>query len=352
VGKLAIYKYVSFMFLVMSATLMILTIAGLFGGRTTPTTNHGLAMLVYALPFLFVGNVVMLIYWIVRKRWIWSAMPIFAILSCIPYIGTIYQFRFSSDVDASKAGFKIATYNVAMFGRETSGFKSGDILSEMKKQNVDILCLQEYSDVCGDRRNSDNYREYFPYHAYGKDDMIIYSRFPISQSNTIEFGNYTNNSAMWADVIINEKAFRVYNVHLETTGFNRTLRKVAKMELQGQTITENAIVQAIYGNYTMGMVVRARQCKIVAEDIESCMLPVIVCGDFNDVPYSYTYHTMLGNLVDGFKECGNGFMSTYRGLKKARIDYIFHDKSLSGQTYYKEDLSYSDHHPVFMKIAL
>jgi len=35
-----------------------------------------------------------------------------------------------------------------------------------------------------------------------------------------------------------------------------------------------------------------------------------------------------------------------------RIDYIFHDESMQGEKYYKEDMSYSDHNPVFMKIAL
>jgi endonuclease/exonuclease/phosphatase family metal-dependent hydrolase len=221
----------------------------------------------------------------------------------------------------------------------------------MKKQKVDILCLQEYNDQSGDRLNSNTYKDYFPYFVYGKKDMIIYSRFPIKESDIIDFGN-TNNSAMWADVNVNGKILRVFNTHLETTGFSRTLRKVAKMEVQGQTFTESAIVKAIYGNYTMGMVIRSRQSETVAKEIEACQLPVIVCGDFNDVPYSYTYHTMLGNLVDGFKECGSGFMSTYRGTKKVRIDYIFHDKTLEGQKYYKQELSYSDHDPVFMRIAL
>jgi endonuclease/exonuclease/phosphatase family metal-dependent hydrolase len=76
-----------------------------------------------------------------------------------------------------------------------------------------------------------------------------------------------------------------------------------------------------------------------------------VCGDFNDVPYSYVYNTMLGDLVDGFKECGSGLMYTFRS-RSVRIDYIFHSKSLKGITYYKLDQNYSDHYPVFMKIAL
>ena len=62
---------------------------------------------------------------------------------------------------------------------------------------------------------------------------------------------------------------------------------------------------------------------------------------------------MKGDLVDGFKECGSGWMYTFRGGKKnVRIDYIFHDKKYKGLTYYKKELTYSDHFPVFMKIEM
>jgi endonuclease/exonuclease/phosphatase family metal-dependent hydrolase len=60
---------------------------------------------------------------------------------------------------------------------------------------------------------------------------------------------------------------------------------------------------------------------------------------------------MKGQLVDGFKECGSGLMYTFRGKKKVRIDYIFHDEALTGETYYMQKLSYSDHYPVFMKLS-
>lgn len=350
-GKLAVYKYVSFMFLVASAILTVFTIAGLFGGQVTPAGNNALAMLVYALPFLLLGNVFILIYWLIRRRWRWAIMPTFTLLCCIPYIGTFYQPPFLSHTDKTMSGMVVATYNVAAFDKETSGFKSGDILGEMKRHNVDVLCIQEYKDQSGDRLNSETYKDWFPYHAFGREDMIIFSRYPIVKSEAIGFGN-TNNSAMWADINVAGSVVRVFNAHLETTGFNRTLRKVAKMELEGLTIKENAVIKALYGNYTMGMIVRARQSRMVAGEIAKSDVPVILCGDFNDVPYSYTYHTMRGNLVDGFKECGSGFMSTYRGKKKFRIDYIFHDKQLKGLEYFKQELTYSDHDPVFMKIAL
>ena len=62
---------------------------------------------------------------------------------------------------------------------------------------------------------------------------------------------------------------------------------------------------------------------------------------------------MKGNLVDGFKECGKGFMYTMReGMKRVRIDYIFHSDNMEGVYYYKHEASYSDHLPVFMRLNL
>ena len=247
----------------------------------------------------------------------------------------------------------MATYNVAMFGRETTGFIAQDILAEMRRQKVEVLCMQEYNNNSGDKINSESYKEYFPYMAKGRDDMMIFSRYPITKSKTIDF-EWTNNSAMWADIDANGRPFRVFNVHLETTGINRTMHKAAKLAHEGFQVDDNRLLSAIYGNYMIGMVIRAGQAEQVAQEIRNSKTPVIVCGDFNDVPYSYVYNTMLGNLVDGFKECGHGWMYTFRGgsKKSVRIDYIFHDESMKGLDYYKYDLTYSDHFPVFMKLEI
>jgi len=350
-GKQAVYKYISFMFLLISTLMAVFTLFGLFGGTVDPASGTAMAMLVYVLPYLLGGNVLMLIYWLVRRRWYWTAIPAIPLLCAIPYMGTVLQIGLFNDGETSRSGIKIATYNVAMFSRETSGFKAQDILAEMKRQNVDLLCMQEYEDVSGDKLNSNSYKDYFPYMATGRNDMVIYSRFPIERHETIDFGP-TNNSAMWADVNVNNHYVRVFNAHLETTGFNRALHHAAKEQMQGHPIESNVVIRAIYGNYTRGMVIRARQADLMAHLIQTSDYPAIVCGDFNDVPYSYVYNTMLGDLEDGFKECGKGIMYTYNsGKKKVRIDYIFHDKSLEAESYYTEEINYSDHYPVFMKVV-
>ena len=345
-------KYVSAMLLTLQVILTIFTFVALFGGNVTPVGHSARAMLVYVLPLLILGNVVMLLYWLIRRKWLFMLIPIITIACCIPYIGTMWQFRSIDKSADAQPGIKVATYNVFMFNRETSGFMAQDILAEMRRQNVDVLCMQEYNDVSGDKKNSDSYKEYFPHMVVGREDMVIYSRYPIKGSKKILFEE-TNNSAMWADIDVKGERIRVFNIHLETTGINRTLHKAGKLQAQGFDVDSNRLFEAVFGNYMLGMMFRSGQAVMVANEVRASENPVILCGDFNDVPYSYVYNTVLGNMVDGFKECGSGWAQTYRASKKpVRIDYIFHDEALKGLTYYKSELTYSDHYPVFMKLSL
>ena len=350
-GKLAVYKYFSFLFLLLTFALAGFTLFGLFGGDVPPYGSIARALLVYALPLFIIADFVMLIYWLIRRRWHWAAVPFVTILCCIPYMGTLFQISTQSKEADTKNGIKVATYNVGMFGHETTGFIAQDILAEMRRQKVDVLCMQEYNDHSGAQVNSESYKDYFPYMVMGRNDMIIFSRYPITQEKTIDFQR-TNNSAMWADIDANGTLFRVFNVHLQTTGINSTLHSAAQMMNQGILVDKSRILSAIYDNYAVGIVIRSGQAEEVAAEIQKSKTPVVVCGDFNDVPYSYVYNTMLGNLVDGFKECGHGYMHTWRGGNKrlVRIDYIFHDERMKGLDYYRTDMTYSDHFPVFMKL--
>ena len=172
-GKLAVQKYFSFMMLIATFLLMVFTIIGLFGGDVQPAGNTARAMLVYALPLLIAGNAFFLIYWLLLRRFHWMLMPLITLLCCIPYVNSIYKLNSLDETAEKKSGFKIVSYNVAMFGRETSGFMAQDILAEMKRQKVDIACFQEYNDFAGDKKNSDSYKEYFPHFVRGNDNMNI-----------------------------------------------------------------------------------------------------------------------------------------------------------------------------------
>ncbi len=348
-GRLAVLKYMAAMLLTLQLVLTIFTFVALFGGNVTPVGHSARALLVYALPLLIVANVVMIVYWLIRRKWLMALIPVVTVACCVPYIGTLWQFR-SLDKNAdAQPGLKIATYNVYMFNRETSGFIAQDVLAEMRRQNVDVLCMQEYNEVSGEKKNSESYKEYFPYMAVGRSDMVIYSRYPIKDTRRILF-NDTNNSAMWADIDVKGDRVRVFNVHLQTTGISSTMHQAAKLQGRGYEVEGNRFLEAILGNYIWGLMFRSGQSILVANEVRASQYPVVLCGDFNDVPYSFVYNTLLGSMVDGFRECGSGWSATYRGKKAARIDYIFHDETLQGLSYYKTELTYSDHYPVFMKL--
>jgi len=350
-GKLAVVKYFSFMMLVVSIIVAIATFAGIFGGNVSPVGNTSSAMLVYVLPILIVVNIIILIYWIIRRNWVFLALPAISLLACIPYIGTIYQFGlFGGGSDATNTStLKVCSYNVAHFNHDVSGFIAQDVLAEMKKQGVDVFCIQEYIGESGEQDNSKTLKEYFPYMATGNRDMAIFSKYPIADSKNFPFEG--NNSFMWADIKVNGKTVRVFNAHLETTGFNSALHKAGKIEKRGGNVERNALLRAVYNNYTLGMITRAEQAEAVAKERDASPNPTVIAGDLNDVPYSYVYKTVKGDLNDGFREAGKGFMYTFRGGKKMfRIDYIFADKSLKATQYYRSGLTYSDHFPVFMQM--
>ena len=82
-------------------------------------------------------------------------------------------------------------------------------------------------------------------------------------------------------------------------------------------------------------VIRARQADQVMRLVDESPYPLIVCGDFNDTPASYTYRKTKGDLEDSFLAAGKGYGYTYRYLRKLlRIDYLFYSPGVFRATRY------------------
>ena len=87
--------------------------------------------------------------------------------------------------------------------------------------------------------------------------------------------------------------------------------------------------------------------------MNDCPYKIIVCGDLNDTPYSYTYEQISEILLNSFEEKGRGFGFTYNGkLSMLRIDNIFADSELSIKSFKTlNTISYSDHYPLAAKFV-
>ena len=87
----------------------------------------------------------------------------------------------------------------------------------------------------------------------------------------------------------------------------------------------------------------------LARFVERSPYPVVCAGDFNDMPYAYSYRYLRKYMKNAFEESGKGFGFTYNGgtLRVLRIDNQFYQgniRSIDLRTRY--DIPYTDHFPV------
>ena len=99
---------------------------------------------------------------------------------------------------------------------------------------------------------------------------------------------------------------------------------------------------------------RAAEADKAAAIIAKSPYPVVLCGDFNDLPGSYTYMTMRGNRNDAFLDKGKGFGRSYnRILPTLRIDHFFYDPTaLKLVGFSCPNTTLSDHNPLITNFEI
>lgn len=352
-GRLAVYKFAYFLSIIFTLLILGISIFAYFAGKINPAENMFAAYISLGKPILIVINAFLLIYWLIRFRyWVW--VPLIALGTNYEYISSMYQI-YNSTKYANDNKLKVVTYNVHSFGDEITGYSAKEFANMLNKDEVDVICFQEYRGN-GDFTNKDLYNTYsktFPYSFIpeGK-SQAIYSKYPIKQSQIIEFPK-TNNGAIWTDLNVKGSTIRIINVHMQTTSFDRMRSKAAQARGARNEDLENEIYAQYTDNFEANIIRRAEQAKVIASVIEATEHSVILCGDLNDIPGTYTYETLKGDLKDGFMTAGEGYGATYRYFHNIlRIDYLFHSSSLQGIKYGVIPYEMSDHNPVYLEVGL
>ncbi len=357
-GKKATMLYFYVLFVFFTFALAIFTIIVGMGSHNNPNKGEILPLLGFLLPALLTLNFIILLYWAIRwKMWVW--IPLIAILANHEYICSMYQLSFKKPQPISNQQLiRIASYNVESFHGDPSIYSVGEVAQLMKEKRVDVVCLQEVAESSSFEMDS-IYKVFkdFPYVRIHKNksagfNLAVFSKFPIDNNTNIPFLS-SDNSAMWVDIRIGHTPVRVFNCHLQTTNFNQTKGLLYKVTTAGYYESKKYAVKKILGKITENAKIRANQADILHQMIDTTKHAILVCGDFNDTPLSYTYYRMKGDLLDGFQSAGSGFGFTFRYLHRfLRIDYIFHSKELSGREYNSPSIDFSDHNPVIMELSI
>lgn len=310
-------------------------------------------------PWLLLVNVIFAVLWIFSSRQSFCLLSIGTILLGWSYFnGIVGLSTGASSKDRDSEDILVMSYNVQAMKVANIRNKNlrQQVLGEIEKYvkgfgGPDIICVQDLV-----KENESFFRDQFKLeHRYtlpGQSTKTgIFSRFPIENKGVIDFRD-SYNSCVWADVRIKDKIVRVYSIHLES---NRISRVAEEVITEGDLKEEKTWkkVRSMFGNYKRTSVKRAEQAVLVAEHIATSPHPVIVCGDLNDTPLSYSYRKISHDLQDAFRRKGSGLGTTYAGgIPGLRIDYIFADEIFSVLDYkILKDKAFSDHYPVLSNLA-
>jgi endonuclease/exonuclease/phosphatase family metal-dependent hydrolase len=345
----------------------LLAIAALLLSYLAPFINpHSFAfpsLLGLFYPVLFIVNLLFLLWWIFRRKWLFL-FPLLALL--LGWNVFVKHFAFGMDTQPSPEdeGFKVASYNVRIF--DVHNWRPGEqaltrdsILTALQKINADIVCFQEFfhgeQNYFPTVQPIANSLQTFNIHtdfilSRGKNKyygLATFSKFPILNKEVIHFEEARSNSGIFTDVLVDSDTFRVFNVHLESIKFSNSDHQYVADFMEPGNHPGNSSGRVIFSKLRNAFIRRAGQAKTIHAYIEASPYPVILCGDFNDTPSSFAYHTVKGKLYDAFLDSGSGFGTTYaEGIPFLRIDYILYSKGLKSFDFHKHLVDFSDHYPV------
>lgn len=308
-------------------------------------------------PFFVLVNLLFLLFWLIfHVRYIW--IPGVTLLLSMPFLNDYCPVNSQSEPPAD--ALKVLSYNVAYFGgtEESQKKEDNEILKYLLESDADIICLQEASGSI--RSLLDKKMKKAGYYVpevldQGKELLEhAYFKLPVLSVESIKYDSESNGSIAY-HLLYEGDTLLVVNNHLESnrlTVEDKTMYKSMIFDPQKETM-ENGM-RLLMRKMAHASAIRSPQVDIVTKYIKrDPSTSVLVCGDFNDSPISYTCNRFGKNLTSAFVESGQGTGFTYnKDLFYVRIDHIFHSENLkSYATKVDRSIKTSDHYPLITYIS-
>ena len=325
-----------------------------------------------AFPFLLLIVILFGIGWLIVLKPRFALISGIALVLSIKSISVLFAFHKNKKFNYTKdpKAIRIATWNVARFIElRRSNNKGSETRLKMfeliKEQNADVLCLQEFH-TSTDSSYYNNIEPIqhelnYPYYFFSFDNdgdhhyysSIIFSRYPIIDTGRVRYPRPTlPDVLLQTDLKVGKDTIRVFTTHLQSLQFGRKeYEKIDKIKNARDSLMANT--RNILAKLKKGFSYRSIQAGIAHDVIKDSPFPTLFCGDLNDVPNSYTYATVRGNMQDAFLKKGFGMGRTFSGLSPTlRIDYIFADHSFKINQFTRILKKYSDHYMLVADVEL
>jgi endonuclease/exonuclease/phosphatase family metal-dependent hydrolase len=325
-----------------------------------------------AFPFLVIIMIIIIAGWLILFKYRLALISGLALLLSYKSILVFFAFNGPGVFNYKKdpASIRVATWNVDRFiEMKRNNNKGSQVRLKMfdliKQQDADVLCLQEfhtstlpdfYDNITPIQKELGYPYFYFSFDTDGDSlfySSIIFSRYPILDSGLIRYPRPTlPDVLLHADIKVNNDTIRIYTTHLQSVQLGkRDYERISKIKSAEDSLVSNS--RSILSKLKRGISNRSIQADIISEVLEDSPHPVLMCADLNDVPNSYTYHTVRANMQDAFLKKGFGIGRTFSGLSPTlRIDYIFADNRFSIKQFNRIVKNLSDHYMLVADVQL
>ena len=304
-----------------------------------------------AFPFFVAANILFIVFWAILK----PKYLLFSLISILIGWGFVNRYVQISGKSTDKVGIRVVSYNVQNFaGKKLADQKvsANKIQEFLNEKNADIICLQDVNlgnnkifNVAKAAKNLKSI-EHFHFSEKGiSTGKVTFTRYPIVKMGEIRYKK-SYITAICTDVLIGIDTVRIFNVHLQSYKIDPRKYEIIDSPVidEEKDLRE---IREIGGKLKRAFQIRAEQVREIQKLIDKTHYPVIICGDFNDTPVSYTYQQMRGDLNDAFIGSGKGFARTYIGkLPSFRIDNILHSNIFKSYNFKVDNFRASDHLPV------
>lgn len=355
VGKLIAYPL-----LAVNVLTALLLIFSCYGSLVAPIGKWPFASLSgLAFPIFYFLNLLFLFLWLFTWRK-GALVPVATILICLIPTLKYVPLHFSKEKKVQPPYLTIVSYNTEGFGiDDNKDWTTGNpVLNYAIGLDADILFLQEApDDVMKKAEKEKRITEQYPYIKRAKDSHSesCLSKYPILSSETITFED-SGNSCLYLRILIGKDTLAVYNCHFQSNQLKSDEITEYQSFIKNPTdsthykASKNVIKRLLES--TSKRAVQARMISDRARNETAKYL--IVCGDFNDTPLSYSYHVFDRFMNDAYAKSGAGMGITYHERKLYyRIDHIFCSKNITPlYTWIDRAQKDSDHYPVISKIRL
>ena len=266
---------------------------------------------------------------------------------------------------------KVLSFNVQGFLQKERIQSDGTYLNLfdfIRNEDADIICIQEFAVYSWNNKlNKENAHKHFdktPYYlieltadgatgSHYQFGIATFSKHPIIRNKLI-YTDGTSNACMYSDLLIGSDTVRLFNIHLKSVSFQNDEKRLLHNVLKrGYDRSDVRAAKGILRQLSLSSFKRAEQVEILCSHIEQSPYPVIICGDFNDPPISFSYQRVRGNRKDAFVEAGSGWSTTYHigRIASLRIDCILYSDDFKAYNYESPRVLLSDHFPVMCRLV-